>query len=240
MVHQDPPTVRPQDWSRLGNWWRRPLVLTPSILVGLDSLARVIEDDDSAPLAIALGRYARSHQPAHWQDRVVDLAVALEASLIGGDSSEEITLRISARAAHLLAADEDPAESVYDDVSDLYALRSQVVHGGTRAEALWRRFTDRHGFTETLALDRLAPAFDRLRDIVRRAILARLILRADLSSGRVWPDRGIKVDRVLVSQDDRNRWRTELRQRCEKLGISGAWQPASPLRDLMAERHSSE
>ena len=236
MIHQDPPIVRPQEWSTLGQWFRRPLELTPPLVGGIDQLAAVIENDDSEPLAIALGRYARSHRPAHWQDRVVDLAVALEAALIGGDSSEEITLRVSTRAAHLLATDDDSAEGIFDDVADLYALRSQVVHGGTRAERIWRRFTDRHDFAETLAFDRLAPAFDRLRDVVRRAILVRLVLRADTLGGRLWPDRDIKVDRVLVGQTDRDRWRAEVRGRCASLGIPDAWKAASPLRDLMAER----
>ncbi len=237
MVHQTSPEVTQGQWE--GGFFgslRRPLRLTETLRTGIERLSATLESAVPGPLQIALSRYTRSHRPAWWYDRTVDLAVAIEAALIGEKSPEEITLRVCSRAAHLLATDTDSAGAIFDDVKDLYALRSEVVHGGTDAERIWRRFTDRHGFTETLAADAQAPGFDRFRDLARRAILARLLLRTSEQVDPVWPDRAARVDRAVVEGAERERWRSEIRRKCEVLGVPNAWREAGPMRDLWAER----
>jgi hypothetical protein len=239
-VHQAPPVVRAGEWDSFGAWIRRPLRLAADQLHGIEQLAGTLAADVSESLNVALSRYSRSHNPGLPFDRIVDLAVAIEAALIGGGERDEITLRICSRAAHLLATEDDPASAIFDDVYDLYALRSTVVHGGTNADRRWQRFTERNGFSETLAVDRLTPAFDRLRDLVRRAILARLLLRADSLGGVLWRDRDAPVDRALVDPVEREAWRSAIRDRCDRLGVPDAWRRASPLRDLLAERRGAD
>lgn len=63
--------------------------------------------------------------------RLVDLATALEAALLGAErETEGLTLRLRSRTSALLATDDDPARGLFDDVGLLYGLRSKLVHGG--------------------------------------------------------------------------------------------------------------
>lgn len=115
---------------------------------------------------------------------LVDLATALEAILAGGETDNEgLALRLRNRAAALLAADTDPARAIFGDVGLLYGLRSKLVHGGQiRVNDL------KHDLRKlsTMPADAVDQRFgvalgyggDRMRDLVRRAILARLCLTA--------------------------------------------------------------
>ncbi|MDA8313312.1 MAG: HEPN domain-containing protein [Actinomycetota bacterium] len=84
---------------------------------------------------IALTNYTRSHQQGDYYDRIIDLATALEAVLTGSDDDVEgVGLRLRSRAAALLWTDNDPGRAIFDDVKNLYNLRSRLVHGARIAE----------------------------------------------------------------------------------------------------------
>ncbi len=76
---------------------------------------------------VALGKYNQSHNTGSPYEHLVDLATALEGVLIGAENEGEgLTLRLCTRAAALLARDDDPAAAVFNDVKELYGLRSNT------------------------------------------------------------------------------------------------------------------
>jgi hypothetical protein len=195
--------------------------------------------DDANPhsLGVALGRFNRSFVTRPWFDTLVDLAVGLEAALLGGADHEEIGLRLRSRAAALLATATDPPLTIYEDVKRLYNLRSMVVHGSSpttaRLEAQAYQIsvaarTHRRG-------EKWALILDRSRDLLRRAILARGFLT---DAGR-WPTRGreaerFDVDALLVDSVSRESLRETWRGALAEIGLPVGADEATPA-SLMVE-----
>jgi len=99
-------------------------------------------------------------------------------------------LRLRSRVAVLLAVNDDPARALFNDVDHLYRLRSKLVHGGQISEKELRKIIGRISTVPTEAIENrfgvaLGYAVDRMRDLVRRAILARLCLAAEPHP--LWP-----------------------------------------------------
>ncbi len=121
-----------------------------------------------------------------WYENLTDLATALEAILIGDNKETEgLTLRLRGRWAALLATADDPARTIFDDVGKLYDLRSRIVHGGQIKLADLRKTVAKistvpPGNVDSALGVALGQAIDRMRDLVRRAILARLLLQQRL------------------------------------------------------------
>ena len=185
-------------------------------------------------LRVALTRFDRSYQFAPWFDRLVDLSTALEASLIGsGDENAGVSLRLRQRAATLLACDSDPPTKIFKDITHLYKLRSTLVHGGEIAERTLKKSV--YGIS-TIPRDTplgvaTEQAVDRLRDIVRRSILARI----SLSHGPnpLWtPNK--PVDRLLTDDYRRAEWRSEWQRHIANLGIPEAIERALPV-DVLSD-----
>jgi len=59
-------------------------------------------------------------------------AISLESLLLGGKSHTELTERLALRGAHLLAGDRGGRENIYKELKALYAIRSKIVHSGSR------------------------------------------------------------------------------------------------------------
>jgi hypothetical protein len=57
-------------------------------------------------------------------------AIALESVVLGRQTQSEITYQLSARVAHLLAADLESRRSIAKAVNELYGVRSKIVHTG--------------------------------------------------------------------------------------------------------------
>lgn len=158
---------------------------------------------------MALSRYNRSHQSAPWTDKLVDLATALEAALIGtSDDNSSVVVRLRHRAATLLVADNDESKAINADLKLLYDLRSTLVHGGDLTDKQLKKML--RGVStipaETPAGVAAELAVDRLRDLVRRSILARLSLGTGTSP--LWPlDKPVDVDAVLLDDASRKQWR---------------------------------
>ena len=66
-----------------------------------------------------------SHQKYRWVDKIIDLAIALEAALAGKQSSG-VTYRLQVRAGAFLASDADPAGALFDDIKVLYGITTVV------------------------------------------------------------------------------------------------------------------
>lgn len=185
---------------------------------------------------MALHRFTRSYTNDNLFDCVVDLATSMEAALLGGSGArEDIGLRLKSRAAALLATGEDPASKIFRDMTALYDVRSSLVHGGSLAEKdliryLRRLVPDYDKLSFGVAL---AKAVDRFRDLVRRAILARLALAADPDAlWKLEEDPG--VDAALADDSTRLIWRGRWRDSLARMGLEDATLPAGPAADWIA------
>jgi hypothetical protein len=190
---------------------------------------------------VALSRFDSSHSGI-WSSQLVDLATALEAALIGADqATEAVTFKLQTRVAALLVTEDDPADVLYRDVARLYDLRSKLVHGG---QIRLDKHQGRDGLRQIVKKISTVPedmaekrfgiavevAVDRLRDIVRRAILARLCLGETPES--LWPFNGsTAVDALLTVDANRVVWRNRWRDRLKSLGVGSAAEKARPVTD---------
>ncbi|MEX2622392.1 MAG: hypothetical protein WD651_01540 [Acidimicrobiia bacterium] len=164
--------------------------------------------------AVAVQKFQLSYHAHTWYDQLVDLATALEAALSGRDTTD-VLLRLRTRAAALLATDQDPAAAVFADVGTLYSLRSSLVHGGELSEKRLRNLIMRVSTVPPDALLGTATGYvvDRVRDLVRRSLLARICLAADHEES-LWPlDAEPGVDAALADDNARTLWRECWRDR---------------------------
>lgn len=177
---------------------------------------------------IALLNYTRSHEQGDYYDRIIDLATALEAVLTGSDDDPEgVGLRLRSRAAALLWTETDTGRVIFNDVKNLYNLRSRLVHGARIAEkdlVKWLRAVSTvpdnamYGVTFSFAVD-------RLRDLVRRSFLARLCLAS--GDDPLWKfETSAPVDAALSDETERVRWRQFWRDTLASLGVANAADPA--------------
>jgi hypothetical protein len=137
----------------------------------------------------------------------------------------------------LLAAERDPAMSIFADVGRLYGLRSTLVHGGQIKQSdlkkdLARISTMPPGAVETRFGVAVWYAVDRMRDLLRRAILARLCLADGVQP--LWPLSGdISVDAMLSDDAMRAIWRAAWRTRLSDLGVKDAADPPTSAVDFL-------
>lgn len=187
---------------------------------------------------IALLNYIRSHREGDYYGRVIDLATALEAVLTGSDDETEgVGLRLRSRAAALLWTECDPGRAIFNDVKNLYNLRSRLVHGARIAEKDLLRWLGAVSTVPEGAMYGVAFSFavDRLRDLVRRAFLARLCLAA--GDAPLWPfETSAPVDAALSDETERASWRQSWRDRLAVLGVGGAADPAIRAVDPLAPK----
>jgi len=212
----------------------RPVTLSEAEMSGLTYLVSLIsswgDQEDWVAARMALGRLGRSLDG--WTpsivDQVVDLAIGLEAALAGTDKTE-IGLRLRNRAANILATDVDPPDAIYRDAKTLYDLRSTIVHGGS----LSGRGVEKA--IKSVAGDAVARwpaeqyllALDRWRDLLRRAILARIALTTATVPWTAGAKRGslLDLDEFLLRENNRNAWRQHIRAFWAERGLPDAPNP---------------
>ncbi len=97
-------------------------------------------------------------------DRLVDLAIVIEALLLDGGVRQELSYRAALRGAFLLGTDPSSRKAVFRRLRDAYSARSEIVHGDD-PEAVLGRLGHPEG----------AGAFiEELEDDLRAAIVATL------------------------------------------------------------------
>lgn len=190
---------------------------------------------------VALSNFNRSHSNDSPYEQLVDLATALEAALIGAErDTEGLTLRLRTRVAALLATDDDTGRALFDDVGQLYGLRSKIVHGGQIKQKELRKIIAQISTVPADAVEQrfavaLGYAVDRIRDLVRRAILARLCLAA--APEPLWPfDSRRSVNAVLADDTQRAAWRERWHAHLATVGVAyAAGRPRSAVDFLSRE-----
>jgi Apea-like HEPN len=248
MIHVELPEAHRQASDFPETWWRRVATVTPDILPGLRRLTAMIDrleqpkptrkkGQGALPaIVIAIRRHSRSRRVTTWQDSVLELATALEACLGPQGRDQEIGLTLRTRAAHLLAHDDsEQADAIYRDITDLYGVRSDIIHGNPEwkkdPQTLWAE----RGYTHIFERDRTYALLDGWRDIVRRAISARLMLADERLGTPLWPLIGDEtpVDRLLARRDKRDEWRARIVEGAAAYGLPLLADPAPPLIDYL-------
>lgn len=205
------PTTRVRRTVRLGAADGQPI---QGLWNAIEAAERPREGMALTSFAIAVQKFQLSYHAHTWYDQLVDLATALEAALSGRDTTD-VLLRLRTRAAALLATEQDPAAAIFADVGTLYSLRSRLVHGGELTEKRLRNLIMKVSTVPSDALLGTATGYvvDRMRDLVRRSLLARICLAAD-NEQSLWPlDADPDVDAALADDDVRALWREGWRDR---------------------------
>lgn len=203
----------------------------------LEKLLGQIENEGkgnfSTPLVTAIRKVSATYRWNSWDDHLVDLVTALEAALCDSEMGE-LKLRVRFRAAKLLSTENDSAGDIFDDIGAAYDLRSRFVHGADIKIAklnkyitgLSRGFQDRD-IVGTAVLTE--AAIDRLRDLARRAILARMCLA--YCGDRPWPiNPQFGADSKLIDESIAAKWRKHWHDELNGLGATSAGTMASATR----------
>ncbi|MEU5761291.1 hypothetical protein [Nocardia sp. NPDC047648] len=222
---------------------RRTARLTGTEGPMLEALSRLVDsafdktsgDEFWSSFRQALRNFTELDHTARYTEQLVQLATALEGVMIGAKEGEGLTLRLCSRVAALLASNDDLAQTLFEDLKQLYNLRSVIVHGGEMTMKEFRRTLNAISTVPASTgkdddLDRIGYAVDRLRDIVRRAILARICLATGDPSP--WPfrdeKRTVKVDIELSDDGVRAAWRAHWRDTLDSMGIGVAARRVEP------------
>lgn len=233
------PHVSHSHFMRLAN---RSVALGTGDVASLEALSSRVDgwlgggDLDANPLMLAIGRLNRSMDGASATvaDVLIDLSVGLEAALSGTDRSD-VSLRLRLRAADLLATPSDSGDRIYEDVRELYKLRSGIIHGTVLTGAEVTRSISRVSSAARSSLpgEQLELALDRWRDLLRRAILARAALAAEASP---WPLKSsVDVDRELRTESRRAAWLAHIRRYWTDVGLASALAPLDPLQLTLSD-----
>jgi hypothetical protein len=183
---------------------------------------------------MAISRFTESYQSDKWDTQLLNLTTAFEGAVSGTETSD-VLLRLKTRAAALLSERDDPASAIFEDISKVYDLRSKLAHGGsykvTRfTNAVHQVSTVPEAAPQGLAVGHL---IDRLRDIVRRSILARLCL-SSLPSPLWMLDDDKGVDACLADDATRAEWRAAWRARLAEIGAPESAMRASQAVDFLS------
>jgi hypothetical protein len=238
----DPTGARLTKAARDRSLVRRTLRLNSEFGPPIDAITAMLAVARNVPdgmmftsFAMAISRFVDSYASVNWDAQLLSLTTALEGALSGTETTDVI-LRLKTRAAALLSEPDDPASSIFDDIAKIYDLRSKLAHGGsykiTRFQTVVRQVS---------IVPESAPAgvavghmIDRLRDIVRRSILARLCLSAVTEP--LWPlDADAVVDAALADDATRARWRSVWRACLADIGAPESAMRASQAVDFLSQ-----
>ncbi|MFF4760349.1 hypothetical protein [Streptomyces sp. NPDC001292] len=197
----------------------REIILATDDVGRVDGLGRLLSAAEKpragmafTSFGMALQKFLLSFHAYGWSEQIVDLATAFEAAL-SGKEKDDVTLRLKIRASTLLSTDLDPVDQIFKDVGVIYGLRSALVHGGAMTEKkllqeVRKISTVPDGLPDGKAV---AYAVERLRDLVRRSLLARICLAAGDSP--LWPlDSDTGVDVTMADDLSRKSWREAWRE----------------------------
>ena len=222
----------------------RKVAIRPEDVPAFAALQRLLDeavvertDMVSTSFDLCADLFNRSFEPGTWAECATDLATALEAALIGGDADHNnINRKLQDRSSKLLSTPDDPADTIKNDVKTLYGLRSSLVHGSSISE------TDLRAALEAVSTVPAGEMFgvildfavDRLRDLVRRAFLARLCLSRPPTP--LWPlAGGVDVSVAFEDPVTARLWREQWQGLLGSLGAGEAARKAPPGVDPLDE-----
>ncbi|MBK8127634.1 MAG: hypothetical protein IPK53_01470 [bacterium] len=104
----------------------------PEIAQVLYLLEKADEKGDKHSIVLALRRFNAAYQRREIEDRLIDEAIVLEATLLPTER-DELSYRLALRGAALLRNHFKPSET-FRLLKALYDTRSEFVHNGTRAD----------------------------------------------------------------------------------------------------------
>ena len=118
-----------------------PYVLTRNDCIGVQKIFKALKAHRSngklKGLEVAISRFNLAYGRFHVEDKMIDLTIALESTLLHG-ISEELSFRLALLGAALLASKRD-AQSVRDLLKLVYVVRSGIVHNGLTISELKKR-----------------------------------------------------------------------------------------------------
>jgi hypothetical protein len=145
--------------------------LAPDERSRIDDLFAALTDRDvGAKLGVALRRFNQSLSRRLGEDKITDLTIAMEASLLYG-VEDEFAYKLSLRGAALLAETIDPT-FVQLHLNTMYDARSKIVHEGKRL----------HEVKKLKAQDITPNKFLDDSETIAREILRNLV--SDVASGK--------------------------------------------------------
>lgn len=227
----------------------RTAVLDHPLIEGINGLGELLDQARIVPDGVlitafdmSLTMFVRSHAASNWTAQIVDLATALEAALLGSKSNDAgPTLQLRMRASALLWTPTDPASTIFEDVKHLYDLRSRLVHGSTLKVKDIRKVLGKISTVPVDAPFAVAAAFavDRLGDIVRRSLLARIALAA--GADPPWPiGSEVSVEQLLSDDQSRAAWRDHIRHILDAVGCGSVMEQAIPAGDSLTSPELGE
>lgn len=207
----------------------RVIILGPDDVSRVDGLGRLLTTAQQAlpemvftSFGMALQKFLLSFHAHAWSEQIVDLATAFEAAL-SGKEKDDVTLRLKVRAATLLSTELDPADKIFKDVGVIYGLRSRLVHGGamTRKELVKAVRKISTVPDDVHDGEKIAHVVERLRDLVRRSLLARICLAT--GDAPLWSlDKDEGVDMVMIDDLRRSAWREAWRDTLAGINATAA------------------
>lgn len=92
------------------------------------SIEKLAEQKEPSELEVSLRRFNQAYSRKSGEDRIIDLTISLENTLLAGDSNE-LKYRLALRGAALLRRQRNPADTK-SLLFGIYDIRSAIVHGG--------------------------------------------------------------------------------------------------------------
>jgi len=115
--------------------YRLQAALVPDLLSIYGHLVKL--GQGKTGIELPLRRFNQSYDRLAAEDRIIDLAIALESSLLFG-IKDELKFRLAVRGATLLRVAQPPAD-VYQALADMYDIRSLIVHEGKSLTELQKK-----------------------------------------------------------------------------------------------------
>ncbi len=186
----------------------------------IDAAQSVVEDRKlgSSGWFTALASFQDSFGFDPWPAQVPRLVRSLEGALLPEPSAEAVKSRLRLRLCLLLQVDEASSNRLFDSVGHLYDLRSEVEHAAdAKAAKQLRRLKKVSGSEDTPDGVSQQRAVEELRDLARRAIVARVILAGEPQP--IWSIQDDEpIDRRLLEDGFRQRCREKLAEAAEEYG----------------------
>jgi hypothetical protein len=230
-----PPYLRAFQHAGAMRMTHRPAELSGAPGVAIDrflrtqwgGIDRAVRTDSDLGLAMARFDQVSTDFGQSFLDRLLLIAIGLESAL-GGPDGSDVGLRLRTRAAHLLGSDGDSADDVYDAVRLLYDVRSRIVHGDRDAVRTLLKSVPKLKTTVKSSLpgEQLDVVLDRYRELLRRAITARIALGAGAQPPWPWAGRTPDIDRALIDQRRRRSMQAQVRSYWNSRGLESAVRPS--------------